>query len=314
MRVFGFDTSMYVLIRTSSFNFLTNMTASLLIQLDCYLGEGSYWHSGRNSLFFVDIERKALYEYSLSNSSLKKREMPARVSVIMQDTQGALILGLQGGIASFDLQSEKLDWLLALEKDIPTNRTNDGGIDAKGRMWIGTLDVKLAAGKGALYCIGNDLAITQKMDNCTISNGLTWSLDGQRMYYIDTPLHTVQSYFFDVETGNISFEKNAVTIPKETGAPDGMCIDEEGMLWVALYHSGTVCRFNPHTGDLIDKVEFPAPHVTSCAFGGPELDHLFITTAQEKMSEDDLKKYPLSGSVFVVKPGVKGVRTNAFIH
>lgn len=290
------------------------MIASLLIQLDCYLGEGPYWHAARNSLFFVDIERRTLYEYSLADNSLQPWTMPARVSVIMQDNQGQLILGLQGGMAAFDLATGELDWLVSLEKDKPNNRTNDGGIDPKGRIWIGTVDVDLAPNKGALYCIGSDLSIVKKIDHCTISNGITWSLDGKRMYYIDTALQTIQSYLFDEETGNITFEKNAVIIPKELGHPDGMAIDEEGMLWTALYHSGSVCRFDPSTGKMIDKVTFPAPHVTSCAFGGPGLDLLFITTAQEKMAVLESLKYPQSGSVFVVKPGVKGVRTHSFIH
>jgi sugar lactone lactonase YvrE len=130
------------------------------------------------------------------------------------------------------------------------------------------------------------------------------------MYYIDSVTKTVQCFLFDIHTGELQFEKIAIHIPD--GFPDGMCMDEEGMLWIAQWDAFGVYRWNPETGELLDKIDLPVPQVSSCVFGGENMDQLFITTAREKMDEEMLAKYPLSGSVFIAKPGVKGLRVHKF--
>ena len=127
------------------------------------------------------------------------------------------------------------------------------------------------------------------------------------MYYNDTPTGTIQAFDYDDETGNITKRRVAVKIPNGIGAPDGMTIDAEGNLWVALWGGGIVGKFNPLTGELLQKIKLPAPNVSSCAFGGKNLDVLYITTARQWMNEEQLKKFPLSGGLFSVKPGVKGI-------
>src|SRR5690606_20453560 len=193
-----------------------------------------------------------------------------------------------------------------LEKELPNNRCNDGACDSQGRIWVGTMALDIAAGAASLYCIEKDGAVKRKIPNVTISNGLAWTADDQTFYYVDTPTRKVQAYRFDKESGEIRFERTAIEIPEDLGSPDGMAIDEEGMLWVAQYGGFGVYRWNPDSGALIEKIEVPAPNVTSCAFVGENLDQLIITTASENLNEEALRKYPQSGDVFLAEVGTKG--------
>lgn len=288
------------------------MTAFLLYRCNCILGEGAFWHEGRQSFFWVDIDGKGLFEYVLQNKKVNTWRFRHSPSFLALDGQGELVIAFQGGIARFNLQTENLKWLVDIEKDIPDNRSNDGGIDSEGRLWIGTMNIQFRESAGSLYCIDKKFRITKKVEALTIPNGLVWSLNGSKMYHIDSPTRKIQSYLFDHRTGNIIFEKTAITIPKEAGTPDGMCLDEEGMLWIAQWNGFGVYRWNPENGKLLDKIEVPVPQVSSCAFGGEKYDQLFITTAREGFSNELLEKYPDSGSVFMVRPGVRGVRKNLF--
>lgn len=288
------------------------MTASLLYPCNCILGEGAFWHEARQSFFWVDIEGKRLYEYATQNTKVNSWPFQHRPSFIALDTHGQLVIAFQGGIAQFDLQTENLHWLVNIETDNTELRTNDGAIDSAGKLWIGTMNVQFKEGAGALYYLANDLSLTKQIEGLTIPNGLVWSLDDRTMFHIDSPSRKVQAYSFDKKTGAIVFERTAVTIPPEMGTPDGMSIDEEGMLWIAHWDGFGVYRWNPDNGKLLDKIEVPVPQVSSCAFGGPNYDQLFITTARERFSAELIAKYPESGSIYVARPGVRGVRKNIF--
>ena len=288
------------------------MKATLLYKSDCILGEGAFWHEARQSFFWVDIDGKGLFEYVVKNKKVNTWRFQQRPSFLALDKQGEFIMAFQGGIGRFDLQTENLEWLVDIEKDSPENRTNDGGIDSEGRLWIGTMHTQFKKSAGSLYCIDKDFRITRKVEALTIPNGLVWSLDNSRMYHVDSPTRKVQSYLFDHRTGNIIFEKTAVIIPEEAGTPDGMCIDEEGMLWIAQWNGFGVYRWNPENGMLLDKIEVPVPQVSSCAFGGINYDELFITTARENFTQELLEKYPDSGCIYTAQPGVRGVKKNLF--
>ena len=145
------------------------------------------------------------------------------------------------------------------------------------------------------------------VDSVTISNGIVWTKDTKKMYYIDTPTGTIKSYDYDIKTSTITNEKIAVYVPESLGYPDGMTIDQDNLLWVGLWNGNGIAQFDPITGKLLQKIDVPAHNVTSCAFGGDNLDILYITTSTEDMTEEEQKKYPLAGSIFKVKPGAKGV-------
>lgn len=290
------------------------MTAELFYKSECMLGEGPSWHAERKSFFWVDIDGKCFYEFHTTTKEVTRRQLAHRVSLILQTKASSdiILLGVQGGLASYDLTKEKFIWLLDIEKEQFDHRTNDGAVDSEGRLWIGTMHRQFEKGAGSLYCVDNNFSVQRKITGVTISNGLAWSLDNSRMYFIDTPTQTVQSFLFDAETGNIQFEKIAITIDKKMGSPDGMAIDEEGMLWIAQWDGFGVYRWDPVKGKLLDKIDVPVPQVSSCAFGGDNMDELIITTARENFTEEDAAKYPLSGNIFIAKPGVKGIAPNKF--
>ncbi|REG92090.1 SMP-30/gluconolactonase/LRE family protein [Algoriphagus antarcticus] len=284
------------------------------IPAQCFLGESPYWSVERQSFFWVDIENGKLFEHQLDSGKTTIKSFPHRLTLVLGGEGGELILALDRKIASFDLSTEKLAWLTEVESDLPLNRFNDGKCDAKGRLWIGTLSTKFTKGSGSLYRVGKDLKPEKQLDQLTISNGMAWTADNQTFYFIDTPTRQIKAYHFELETGEIEFNRVAVEISEELGFPDGMCIDQEGMLWVAHYGGSGVYRWNPTTGELIEKIELPVPHVTSCAFGGSNMDTLLITTAQENLSKDQLKEYPLSGDVFLVKTETRGEEANRFVY
>jgi len=279
------------------------------IPSQCYLGEGPLWIAELGCFFWVDIENGNLHRYHLATEQLEIRHFPHRLAVVLEGQNGKLILGLDRRLVRYDWDTRQIEEHCAVEEDLTLNRFNDGKVDPKGRIWIGTLSTLFTEGAGSLYRIGPNLQLEVHLKNLTISNGMAWTADGQTFYFIDTPTKKIQEFSFDTETGAIEFRRIAVEIPEELGFPDGMCIDREGMLWVAHYGGAGVYRWNPETGELLDKIELPVPHVTSCCFGGENLDLMLITTAQENMSESDLKKHPKSGDVFLVKLVVGGLES-----
>jgi sugar lactone lactonase YvrE len=144
----------------------------------------------------------------------------------------------------------------------------------------------------------------------TISNGMAWTSDNETFYYIDSPTQEIRAYQFDLETGEINFDRTVIRVPKELGTPDGMSMDQQGKLWVAHYGGFGVYCWDPDNGKLLKKITLPAPHVTSCVFGGENLDHLLITTARENLTEAQLQEYPQSGDVFLVKTNTQGFLSN----
>ena len=289
-----------------------NRKADVFYESKCILGESPLWHAERKCCFWVDIENGVLYEYNWVQRTTRDWKFNYRLTLVLQGEGNELLLALDAKIARFDLETEKVEWLTDVETGSET-RCNDGACDTLGRLWVGTMHLEHREEAGALYCIDADLKVHKKIRNCTISNGIVWSLDNKRLYYIDSPTQAVQSFIFEEKTGEIIFEKKVISIPAEMGSPDGMAIDEEGMLWIAHWGGFGVCRWNPHNGQLMDRIEVPVPQVSSCAFVGDNLDYLMITTARENMKEEELKKYPESGNVFWVKIAVKGVLSNKCI-
>jgi len=288
---------------------MQTITAASFYKSQCQLAEGPMWHKKRKSYFWVDIDGYGFYEYTSPGAQAKFYKTPDKVSLIIEYENDQLLLGLKGGLVKFDLHTNQLDWLLDIDKEIINNRCNDGASDSKGRLWIGTMDMEFKTGAGALYCIDQNRVLTKMLSNTTISNGLAWSLDDKRLYYIDSPTQKIQSFLFDAASGDIQFEKDVIHIPKEKGTPDGMAIDEEGMLWIAQWGGFGVYRWDPNTGEQIGFIQLPVPNISSCAFAGEALDHLLITTARQDLSEKDLRKFPESGDVFIAKPGVRGVES-----
>jgi len=286
------------------------MIAHSIFPAQCILAESPYWHVGKKSYFWVDIEKGTLYQYSKGDSKPKTWQFEHRLSLVVEGEDDKVILGLDRKIARFDLVTHSLEWIVEVESDLILNRFNDGKCDAKGRLWAGTLSTQFTAGSGSLYLIDAPDSALKKIPNVSISNGIAWTPDQQTMYFIDSPTQEIRAFEFDLEHGVLGQNQVVIQVPKSLGTPDGMTIDQDGNLWIGHYGGFGVYCWDPRTGKLLDKIEVPAPHVTSCTFGGELLDELLITTAQENMSIEDLRKYPASGDIFLAKTDARGFAPN----
>jgi sugar lactone lactonase YvrE len=198
------------------------------------------------------------------------------------------------------------------EPQLPGNRFNDGKCDPAGRFLAGTMDDAEEAATGSLHSLSPDGSIQTLLTGIRISNGLTWSPDGRTFYYIDTPTRQVSAFDYDLSSGAIADPRPAVVVPPELGWPDGMTSDAQGMLWVAMWGGAKLTRWDPATGQLLQSIPLPAFNVSSCAFGGPDLDEIYVTSARQGMSAAQLGQYPLSGGLFRLRPGLRGSATFAF--
>lgn len=284
----------------------------LVIDSKSDLGEGAIWNDRTGELYWVDITGKILNIYNPATGNNKELFTGLLIGTVVPCESGKVLVALQNGFYSLDPGTGTKKWIANPEEDRPGNRFNDGKCDPAGRFWAGTLNMSGGKGAAALYRLDSGGTVTKMIENVSISNGIVWSPYHTKMYYIDTPTQKVMGYDYDNETGNISNPKTVVEIPAEMGSPDGMTIDADGNLWVALWGGSAVGCWNPVTGQLIRTINVPAKNVTSCAFGGPNLETLYITTARQATSDEELKKFPEAGGVFKINPRVKGTKAFFF--
>ena len=289
-----------------------SQSAELVIDARAMLAEGPVWHAQRQLLYWVSILASEVHVFDPATNEDRAIDVGQFVGTVVPRKSGGVIVALHHGIASLDLDTGDLKVLADPEADQPGNRFNDGKCDPAGRFWAGTMSLTYVEGAGSLYMMDADLSVRPMLGNVTISNGIVWSPDRSTMYYIDTPTCEVSAFDYAVETGAISNRRTAVRIPKDLGGPDGMTIDAEGKLWVAVWGSGAVSRWDPESGEMLGAVSLPVTAVSACAFGGPNLDELYVTTAREGMDEQALAEQPHAGGVFRVKPGVCGVEAFEF--
>lgn len=278
----------------------------LEIDAKAELGEGGIWHPSENKLYWIDIEGKELHIFNPKDKTDIVLRVGERVGTVVPVSGGGALVALQTGIHFINTKTGELHFLA---NPLPHQniRFNDGKCDPAGRFWVGSMHLDQTTGAASMYRLDADGSIHEMFDDVSISNGITWSADAKTMYYVDSPLNRIDAFDYNIESGAIKNRRVIVTIADELGGPDGMTIDEEGKLWVALWGGNGVGRFDPASGKLLQKIDVPAPHITSCAFGGEHLDTLYITSAREGLTEQQLKQYPLSGGLFSIIPGVNGV-------
>ncbi|MGQ1891499.1 SMP-30/gluconolactonase/LRE family protein [Thermophagus sp. OGC60D27] len=271
------------------------------------LGEGAIWHPDNKALLWVDITGKKVFMYHPQKGMLHNLPLESMVGTVVPAQDGYLAVAAQETGIYGITPDEKLKLLTPFPADAAPNvRFNDGKCDPMGRFWVGTMSKSEQPNAGNLYMLDGDTLVV-KQSGVTISNGIVWDTNKNLMYYIDTPTQSVFAYDYVPETGEIANRRVVVSVPKEMGSPDGMTIDSEGKLWIAHWGGYGVYRWDPDNGELLQKIEVPAPHVTSCAFGGKKLKTLYITTARVGLTKEQLDQYPLSGSLFAVKTKVKGI-------
>jgi sugar lactone lactonase YvrE len=196
--------------------------------------------------------------------------------------------------------------LSTVEANLPDNRLNDGKCDSRGRFWAGSCAAGIAPSSGALYRLNTDLSLDVMVRPVNLSNGIGWSPDDRRMYYIDSTAYRVDMFDYDAEGGDISNRRTLVEIDKTAGMPDGLTVDADGCVWVGLWGGWAVHRYDS-SGRLDAVVRLPAENVTSCTFGGSDLRDLYITTAREDLDSAALDRQPEAGSLFVCRPGPAGL-------
>ena len=274
----------------------------------CLLGEGPVWDSKEGSIYWIDILSGDIHRYHLAQKSFTTHKTGQVLGAIARRAQGGLVAAFHNGFALIAPDTQAISYIGDPEAHLPGNRFNDGKVDPLGNFWAGTMSYSETPGAGSLYRLGRDFSITRQTGNVTISNGMAWSPDHQTFYYIDTTSAEVVSYRFDVHTGGISDKKSIVTIAPEDGHPDGMTIDDEGMLWIAHWDGWQVTRWDPHTGKKLSHIRLPAARITSCTFGGETLEDLYITSAKNGLTAQQLAQQPLAGALFVIRNcGYKGM-------
>jgi len=288
----------------------------LVANLGCTIGEGPVWEAETRTLYWVDLLENTIHAWGASSGKVSSLNVGQNTGCVAPRHTGGLVAALQHGFYIVDIRDGSLNPIHDPEADKPENRFNDGKCDCRGRLWAGTMSKKLDTGSGdsgpvgSVYCLEPDGKVSRKIANVTLSNGMGWSPDNRTFYYIDSPTNTVAAYDFDPGTGGISGGRVVVRLPEGFGGmPDGMCVDAEGLLWIALWGGAGIGRWDPATGELRQWLAVPALNVTSCAFGGEGLGELFITTAR---LGTDTQAYPLAGGLFKAKAGVKGLPSYKF--
>jgi sugar lactone lactonase YvrE len=279
----------------------------------CLLGEAPLWDAANKTICWIDILNGYIHEFIPSKNEHKKVAVNDMIGAIALCTNGNFLAALKSGLSLIDRDNGKITLLCHPEVHLPENRFNDGKCDPAGRFWTGTMALSEKEEAGSVYMIEKDLSHSIKIEGVTISNGLAWSPDNKAFYCIDTPTFEVVAYDYEVETGNISNRRVVITVPKIEGFPDGMTIDHQGMLWIAHWGGWQVARWNPMTGEKLSSIPLPAARITSCTFGGKDLQDLYITSARVGLTQKQLEEQPLAGCLFVIKNcGFRGIETVAF--
>ncbi|HUL72374.1 MAG TPA: SMP-30/gluconolactonase/LRE family protein [Vicinamibacterales bacterium] len=279
--------------------------AELVLDVHAQLGEGPIWDAARQRLLFVDIMRGYVHEFDPANGKDRVLEVGQPVGAVAPTVRGDWVVAARDGFFRLDPKTGKVTLIAHVERDVPETRMNDGYVDARGRFWAGTMGMGGVTGKGSLYRLDPDGTVTQHVTGVSISNGIDWSPDGTLMYHVDTDTSRVDVFDFADASGTIRNRRVFVTIPSELGFPDGLIVDAEGCVWLALWEGGAVHRYRPN-GDLDAIVPLPVSLVTKCAFGGPDLADLYITTAWIDLDPAERPRQPQAGGVFRLRPGARG--------
>ncbi len=278
------------------------------------LGEGAIWNPARQCLQWVDIEGRRVFTFDPASGNNRACDVDQRVSTVVPRAKGGLMIALQEGFAALNPDTGRVElWPRPPEHDPAVVRFNDGKCDPAGRFWAGTMGLtKGPRPQGRLYRLDSDGSMHVMLRDVGTSNGIVWSQDRRTVYFIDTALRRVDAFDYDHAGGGITNRRPAIAIPDELGRPDGSTLDAEGMLWIAMWEGWGVTRWNPRTGEWLQTIRLPVARVTSCAFGGADLDVLYLTSAREGLSEEQLDAQPLAGGLFRVRPGVCGLPADAY--
>jgi len=267
----------------------------------CELAESPIWDAENNRIYWVDIVPGVLHWYNYGDLTKHELFIGMKLSAVALAGENRLVAVLQDGFYYIDIKKKSIAAIALVENELPDNRFNDGKCDPAGRFWAGSMSMAGDLDAGKLYMLDNHCRVTTQINHVGCSNGLAWNIDHSVFYFIDTLRCSIAAYDFDVFSGKISCGRIVKKFNQEEGFPDGMTIDSEGALWVAMWDAGNVSRYNSLTGELILKIELPVSQISSCTFGGANLSDLFITTARTGLNDIELANQLHAGHVFVVR-------------
>jgi sugar lactone lactonase YvrE len=282
---------------------LARTSVDLALASPALLGEGPRWDAAAERLIWVDIDGCALHLFDPSSTTDRAVPFDARVCAAAPIAGDELLVALADRLVVLDLFEDSVETLIEIPHADGV-RLNDGVCDSAGRFWVGSMALDERPGAGAFYRYANGV-LDHVFDDVTVSNGIGWSPDGRRMYYIDSQTHRVDQLDFDVEAGQASNRRPFISVEPADAFPDGLAVDDDGCIWVALWHGAAVHRYTPD-GTLDRVVDVPADKVTACCFGGSDGRSLYVTTASVGLTADEARSQPLAGSLFVADVGIGG--------
>jgi len=280
------------------------------------LGECPLWHPEESALYWIDISAHAVYRYDPTTHQQTHWTLPSEPGCIAWHRDGGLVVAMRSGVARFNTSTGQLQTLAAAPYDTNALRFNDGRCDAAGRLWTGTLVDARDKPSGRLYQFAHG-DFSEFNHPVTVSNGIAFSPDSSTMYHADTAAHRINAYDFDLATGTPSNGRLFKSFSSDksagySGRPDGAAVDSEGAYWIAMYEGGQLLRIGPD-GTLLQTISLPMMCPTMMAFGGDDLKTLFITSASQKRTHEELEQLPLSGYVVSIKLDVAGLFEHAFL-
>jgi sugar lactone lactonase YvrE len=295
-------------------------TVEDVLACQCKLGEGPVWSAAEQALYWVDIENHRFSRLYPASGKYEVFDVGLPVAVLALRASGGLVMATKEGFAFWHWQppqglQQGLQFIANANPEAhkPHNRFNDGEIDCRGRFWAGTMCEGYAdcAGSASLYRLDPDYSVSVMETGLTISNGIGWSPDNTLMYLTDSPDKVIYVYDFDADSGTIANRRPFVSTPDEAGVPDGLAVDSEGYVWTARWGGWKITRYDPD-GKVERVIDMPVECPTSCAFGGPNLDELYVTSAWTALSEQKRAQQPQAGDLFRVQVGIKGLEQYMF--
>lgn len=278
------------------------------------LGEGIQWRHSDQTLWWTDILSSKLYHHDPQTGSIDILDMPEPLgSFAFTPYKDIILAAFATGFAAFNLKTSALSWLYRPTFLDGEGRFNDGRTDRQGRFWSGTMmanpdnDMRPT---GRLFCLDTNLGTSVQETSVTISNGLCWSPSGDRMYFADSPTGCIYAYDVDAHTGAVSGKHVFARSPKG-GVPDGAAVDADGNIWSAQWGLGQILVYAPN-GDMIGSVDVPASQPTCVAFGGEDLNRLYISSACDGLSDGEQRAQPYAGNVFIFETNVQGLPENTY--
>lgn len=268
------------------------------------LGESPVWDAAEQALFWVDIRRPALRRLDGASGAVETRMMPDLVGSVALAGGGRLLVASAGEVALYDWPGDRPETVATLPGRPPGHRFNDGRCDRQGRFWVGTMHNDTRAPEGTLFRL-DAAGLVPVRDGICIPNSLAWSPDGRTMYFADSLRHAIAAHPYDPATGTMGLGRDIVRTVAP-GFPDGSAVDAEGFLWNAEFNAGRLVRYAPD-GRSDRVVPVPVTRPTSCCFGGPNLETLYVTTTSQAMSGAELRDDPWAGALLAFEPGVRGL-------